>query len=257
MKNVRGRRLWLTISIAIILIVFPFLLNWLIQIPRPVDIVGDGSTWLNFWPVYLSSIASFVMILLTYKMLKQSQCQMLEMQRQRNEDERARLVFSFVISEYAYYLKISNVGKNNAFGIKIRINSEFVSDIEEKYQSLFTDLEKPFFVEANKSIYIFMGFCEDVNETFRNSNVDFSATGTYNGKYEINENISLSQIINKHHFVVRNKTENSLYYMKKGLVVQNDNYMPVQKSLDVIAKNIEKIRGRMENHKRDINEDDI
>ena len=102
-----------------------------------------------------------------------------------------------------------------------------------------------------------MGFCEDVNETFRNSNADFLATGTYNDKYEINENISLSQIINKHHFVVRNKTENSLYYMKKGLVVQNDNYMPVQKSLDVIAKNIEKIRGRMENHKRDINEDDI
>lgn len=256
MQIVKRNRSWLIISIAIVLVVFPFLLNWLIQIPRPVDIVGDGSTWLNFWPVYLSSIASFVMILLTYRMLKQSQYQILEMQRQRSEDERARLVFSFIISECAYYLKISNIGKNNAFDIIVNVNSDFVSDIEEKYQSFFTDLDNPFFVEANKSIYIFMGFCEDVNETFKNSNVDFIATGTYNDKYKVNERISLSQIINKHHFVVRNKTENSLYYMKKGLIVQNDSYMPIQKSLDVIAKNIEKIRGRMENHENDINAKD-
>ena len=30
-------------------------------------------------------------------------------------------------------------------------------------------------------------------------------------------------------------------YMKKGLIVQNDSYMPVQKSLDIIAKSIRKV----------------
>lgn len=29
--------------------------------------------------------------------------------------------------------------------------------------------------------------------------------------------------------------------MKKGLIVQNDSYMPVQKSLDIIAKSIRKV----------------
>lgn len=36
-------------------------------------------------------------------------------------------------------------------------------------------------------------------------------------------------------------------YLKKGLVVQNDSYMPIQKSLDQIAQSIKKIEASLEN----------
>lgn len=35
-------------------------------------------------------------------------------------------------------------------------------------------------------------------------------------------------------------------YMKKGLIVQNDQYMPIQKSLDMIAKSIQKVEHSLE-----------
>lgn len=243
-------KIFITLCI-IVFIAFPFVLNMLLLHPCIFDIVGDGTIWLNFWPVYLSAIASVIMIVLTYKMLKQSQQQMIEMQKQKFEDERARLVFSFTINECAYFLKISNIGKNNAFDISVSINSDFISEIEAKHQCLFRDLKKPFFIEAGKSVYVFMGFCEETNNKLKGKDIIFIAQGTYNRKYTINEKIELSQIINKRHFVVRSQAESSLYYMKKGMVVQNNSYMPIQRSLDAIARNIDKMRTLLQNITKD------
>lgn len=49
---------WLITVLAIACLVFPFSLNWLLQIKAFVPVIGDSSTWLSFLPVYLSSIAS-------------------------------------------------------------------------------------------------------------------------------------------------------------------------------------------------------
>ena len=69
--------------------------------------------------------------------------------------------------------------------------------------------------------------------------------------WSINEKIELSQIINKRHFVVRSQAEASLYYMKKGMVEKNNSYMPIQRSLDAIARNIDKIRTLLQNITKD------
>ena len=53
---------WLIGSIVVLVLIFPFLLNWVLQINAFVPVVGDSVTWLSFWPVYLSAIASFGMI---------------------------------------------------------------------------------------------------------------------------------------------------------------------------------------------------
>ena len=90
-------KIFITLCI-IVFIAFPFVLNMLLLHPCIFDTVGDGTIWLNFWPVYLSAIASVIMIVLTYKMLKQSQQQMIEMQTEayyralkRIEDEKAKI----------------------------------------------------------------------------------------------------------------------------------------------------------------------
>lgn len=150
-------KIFITLCI-IVFIAFPFVLNILLLHPCIFDTVGDGTIWLNFWPVYLSAIASVIMIVLTYKMLKQSQQQMIEMQKQKLEDERARLVFSFTINECAYFLKISNIGKNNAFDISVSINSDFISEIEAKHQCLFRDLKKLFLLKQEKAFMCLWGF---------------------------------------------------------------------------------------------------
>ena len=81
----------------IVCFLFPFVLNWLLLRKPVVPIVGDATTWLSFWPVYLSSIASFGMIFITYRSLLQNKEQIDELKQQREEDERARLVFSIIV----------------------------------------------------------------------------------------------------------------------------------------------------------------
>ena len=115
--------------IAIItILLFPLLLNWLLLQKAFVPVVGDGITWLSFWPVYLSAIASFGMIFFTYRSLQQNKKQVEELQKQREEEERARLVFSIIVYQHAFMLKISNIGKKNVFNAILHFNEDFLNE---------------------------------------------------------------------------------------------------------------------------------
>ena len=54
--------------------------------------------------------------------------------------------------------------------------------------------------------------------------------GSYNNIYTIEEEIDMNWFLNKTFMVVQGDLETTMSYMKKGLIVQNDQYMPVQKS---------------------------
>lgn len=60
----------------------------------------------------------------------------------------------------------------------------------------------------------------------------------------------LNWFLDKTFMVVQGDLETTMSYMKKGLIVQNDQYMPVQKSLDMIAKSIKKVEGSLEEIKQ-------
>lgn len=233
-------RNWKLVLIVVFIVLFPLILNFILQFPPSFDVVGDSVVWLEFWPTYLSAAASFIMIFLTYKMLRQNQMQMNEMKVQRLEDERARLVASIMIYEGAYYLKIMNIGKNNAYDVSISVNDDFVAKLNVRFRQYIEDLSAPSYVEAGKSIYVFLGWCDDLNQEWKDEEVKLVLKGTYNGKYSFTESFDMHYFVNRHHFVVKGDLETLVYYMKKGLVVQNDQYMPVQKSLDMIAKILEK-----------------
>jgi prefoldin subunit 5 len=226
---------------VVFLIVFPFLLNWLLLRKPIAPVVGDGTTWLSFWPVYLSAIASFGMIYMTFLSLKQSREQIEDIKQREDEARRARLVFSVVVYQTAFYLRILNIGKENAFNIKLEFNNEFINEIEQKYQKFYTQLSRPDFIEAGKSIYILIGWCENVNKAWEGKNIVMSITGSYNDKYSVDETLDMEYFIGKSHFIVKGDLETTIEYMKKGLVVQNDGYKPVQKSLDEIAHTMMRI----------------
>lgn len=236
--------LWITVGLGLL---FPLFLNWILQREAIVPIVGDGVVWLSFWPVYLSAIASFGMIYFTYYTLQQNKKQLEEMRRQREEDERARLVFSVIVYQHAFMLKISNVGRRNVYNAVIHFNEDFLNELfEKKFEEGYRQLEKPFFVEAGTSRHLFIGWCQDINDAWKNKNVVIRMKGSYNGVYNIDEEIDMSLFLNKTFMLVQGDLETTLGHIKKGLIVQNNSYWPVQKSLDSIAKNLEKVERTLE-----------
>ena len=56
---------------------FPLLLNLLLVIPTPTKwpVIGDASDWLLFWATYITSLASFAMVIAAYETLKESRKQ--------------------------------------------------------------------------------------------------------------------------------------------------------------------------------------
>ena len=119
--------------------------------------------------------------------------------------------------------------------------------IEERFQKGYRQLSKPFFVEAGSSKYLYIGFCEDVNAAWKNKNVVIRMKGLYNDIYTIDEELSMSMFLDKTFMVVKGDLETTMGHIKKGLVVQNDSYMPIQKSLDQIAKCIKNIETSLKN----------
>lgn len=233
---------YILLIVVISIVLFPFFLNWALGMKAFVSVVGDSTTWLSFWPVYLSAIASFGMIFFTYLSLKQNKKQIEELQRQREEEERARIVFSVVVYQFAFMLKISNIGKRNVYNAVINFNEDFLSELlQERFQEGYRQLSKPFFVEAGTSRYLYIGFCQDINDAWKNKNVVIRMKGSYNDVYTINEEIEMNMFLDKTFMLVKSEEATILEQIKKGLVVQSDSHKPVQVSLETIAGSLQKV----------------
>lgn len=238
---------WLITVLAIACLVFPFILNWILQIKAFVSVIGDSSTWLSFWPVYLSSIASFGMIFFTYHTLQHNIKQTGELRKQREEDERARLVFSVIVYQTAFMLKIRNVGKSDVYNAVLTFNEDFLDKLmEEKFEEPYRQLSSPFFIEAGTSRHLFIGFCQDVNDAWKNKKVVIKIKGSYNDSYTVDEEIDMNMFLNKTFILIESDLEVTMSHIKKGLVVQNNFHKPIQVSLETIAKSLGKVESSLE-----------
>lgn len=75
------------VIVLLLLVAFPFVLNKIIILPAFTDIAGDETTWLSFWPMYLSAIASFAMVLITVLTLKQNRKQLIDFEKKIEEEK--------------------------------------------------------------------------------------------------------------------------------------------------------------------------
>lgn len=232
---------WLVVIVVAFLILFPFFLNWVLGQKAIIPVVGDSTTWLSFWPVYLSAFASFGMIYMTYLSLAQSKEQLEDLKNREEEECRARLVFSVIVYQSAFYLRIFNIGKENAFNVKLNINDDFINEIKDSYREFYRKLSKPDFIEGGKSIYILIGWCEEVNKEWEGKNIVLLVKGTYNDKYTVDEVLDMGYFVGKTHFMVKGDLETTMEYIKNGLVVQNSIYKPVQKNIEEIAHTMRRI----------------
>ena len=248
-----NNNVWSIVTVLLCLILFPFVLNWLLLQKQVAPIVGDGTSWLSFWPVYLSAIASFGMIYMTYRSLQQNKEQVEELRKQREEEERARLVFSVIVHQYAFMLKISNVGKRNVYNAVIEFNEGFLSELlQEKFQEGYRQLSKPFFVEAGTSRHLFIGFCQDVNDAWKNKHVIIKMRGSYNEVYTIDEEIDMNLFLDKTFMLVQNNLDVTMDKIKKEIVALNNINKNVQRSLESIAKSIKNIESTLDRGEKEV-----
>lgn len=236
------KQYWIYFTVCIAFILFPFFLNWALLQNAIIPVVGDSTTWLSFWPVYLSAIASSGMIYFTYRSLQLNKRQLEELRKQREEEERARIVFSVIVYQHAFMLKISNIGKRNVYNATIQFNEDFINELfKEQYEVGFKQLASPFFIEAGTSRFLFIGFCQDVNDAWKNKHVVIRMKGSYNDIYTIDEELSMNMFLDKTFILVQSDEATTLEHIKKGLVVQNNLHKPVQVSLETIASSLQKV----------------
>lgn len=72
MRNMmKNSRTTLIIIIGAILL-FPIALNFILQLSVSEQVIGDETTWLNFWVTYLGVIFSAFMVYATFKTLRKT-----------------------------------------------------------------------------------------------------------------------------------------------------------------------------------------
>lgn len=246
------KKYWLIIVIVVVLLFLPLLINLCYYWESNCTALHTPSAWATFWATYLSAIASFTMIYFTWKTLK-------EMQRQWNETNRARLTFAIVAYDGLFLLKITNSGTITAYNIIVKFNNEFINTHFSNYikERLVSLGRKPFCIEAGVSKYYYIsptyteGTCtiggkerytgEQIKQWLdEHKSNKIEITGQYCDLFDIKEEFCIEEFINGG-IVVKDELTLAIERIKKGTIVQNNQYYPIQKSLSIIAKSIEEI----------------
>ena len=170
------RYILVALAVLILLFVLPFVINWFILHERCFDVVGDGTVWLQFWPVYLSAIGTLAMTIATFYTLKANQKQIAN----AVESEGAQLVFS-LYSDYEYVLlKVTNVGRSVARNIQLSISNRL--DIIERNTGIpfgdglikhFNNLNVIPLLLPNQSDYIPLYMYRALNGSIKDNDIGF------------------------------------------------------------------------------------
>ncbi len=248
--------------LIILFLIIPLGINILIGLPKewiPFRIVGDDISWLGFWASYLSAAATFIMVIFTWLTLKQNSQQLEELKRQWSEDHRARLSFSIVSKHGIFMLMIANVGKETAYNIRLTFSDQFIESLlADSTKDIYRKLQgKSFSIEPNTNKYFYISpIYGNSSVTFHRTNEKFSAeeinkwldefrnipikiNGTYCDHYYVSETLRLDDYLLMN-LVVNDELTNNIEDIRKGTVVNNDQFYPIQKSLDIIAKSYQK-----------------
>lgn len=246
--------------LIILFCIIPLGINLLISLPKnilPFHVVGNDISWLSFWAAYLSAAATFMMVIFTWLTIKQNGEQLDVLKRQWKEEHRARLSFSIVSKQGIFMLKIANVGKETAYNIRLTFSDQFIESLlanstKEIYRRLN---EKSFSIEPNTNKFFYLSpiygdssvifprtneqyLAEEINKWLDGFRfIPIEVNGTYCNNYHISETLILDDYLLLN-LVVNDELTNHIAEIKKGTVVKNDQFYPIQKSLDLIAKTL-------------------
>lgn len=205
----------------------------------------------------VSAISNIVLAIIAVSTLAFSIYLMVVQNKQRKEDVRARLMFSLFHWKDLLFLKIENIGKEPAYDIRLNVTGKPISEsLYESIVSIFTELaSKRFALPANKSKYFLispavtkgadMGIGDDhhtskeVNEWLEKyGNEPIFIKGDYNGKYTIDETMSIKEHIVFGSFLVYEQID----WIAESLSELSNNIGKSQKHIKNISENLNVIK---------------
>lgn len=230
---------WVVIFIAAIVLI-PILLNWLIQRQSFFEFVGKDTDWLMFWVTYISAIASFAMVFITWRTLQQNKEQFKEMKKQWNAEKNPNLMLSLGIHQKCLFLKISNIGFSPAYNINLSINDSFYQALPNGVaRDCFNQFIEPFFIDGKSTKYVFIGHGDDLETYLKDKNIIVS--GTYCENNKVYFSCNMNEIIGKKFARITDDLTFAVENIEKSVSSANTitPYRTIQKSLDIISKSIE------------------
>ncbi len=218
MKQFFKKHCWV---ILLLLFLLPFILNWVVTRNTIMSyrLAGEPKDWIAFWATYLSAIASFTMVVITWITLKQNKEQLNELKRQWKEDNRARICISIVPIGDIFCFKIQNIGKRIAYNVNIKFSDNLLKSLPEGYELFLNRIENKGFIVTPyriKYIPLFRNYInektqitigadyqeitgKEVNDWLkRNLDLRFTIIGTYKdgmSNYDINEKFSIDDFV--------------------------------------------------------------
>lgn len=251
-----------SLVIALIIIaILPAFINFAMLQPSFFPYVGEVKDWLGFWGDYLSAAVAAIMIIYTAYSLRLNERTLNEMKREWEEDRKARLVISITSNDWIFMIRVKNIGKLPAYNIRMGFNKDFVNSLfAEKIRLTYTNLmNKRFSLYAGESKYFYlspiynrhMDAYKIGNETFHAGEINkwldsfrhklIIIEAHYNDKEFTHYETTLDDYLLSN-LVVKDDITQQLTALVKGTVKNNNQYYPIQKSLDIIARHIEKTK---------------
>ncbi len=130
MRKLLKKYWWTLIVIAIVifLLFLPAFINWCYTKPAWHEILEIPKKWTVFWGTYLSAIASFAMVFITWKTLEQMKKQW--------EDEHRPLLDIYIVKENClqkgYAIEILNIGNSPAINIGCTFDDALLKGIKDE-----------------------------------------------------------------------------------------------------------------------------
>ena len=178
------------------------------------EIIQNAITSSTLWTA-VSAIATLVMAYITYKTLMQNKEQLNDIQKQRLEDTRARIICKLVLWNNTYLIKVENIGKEPAYNVNIHVTGEPITqNLSKTIKKNFDRLSKldiilpageyKCFVLYSSSLFAEGNFygANEINEytlrevanwlsKYNDKPIDIRIK--YNNKYTLNESFSISK----------------------------------------------------------------
>lgn len=197
---------------------------------------------------FIGALASFAMIVITIHTLKQNKMQLYEMKRQWEEEHRPHLVCRVIVYRKAFFLQISNPSKYDASNVRVTFGEALINNLDTKFKDMYVNTsQNPVYIPAGKAWNSMIGWCEDVNENWKDKNFEITVDANYNEKYHTHAVIPIKTFVNRINMLVRSPFEDTMEDLVLGLVKPHSvsRHKTVQISLEEISKTLNKIESLM------------
>ena len=153
----------------------------------------------DIW-IWLTGNSNILMVILTCFTLIATIIIQIRIEKQRNEDIRARVHGSIVSDSLHTYLCLSNIGKLSAWNVRVCINEDFIDSLpyhmkNKDYLKILN--ERPIDIEPGERLYYLLHSTHLLENLCGDKLLTIRISGRYCNAYKINQVISINEFVNR------------------------------------------------------------